>query len=319
MFDPELEQFKTAIILPAYAAAQGYRLDRKKSSRNSAVMRHPASNDKISIKRGADGHYEWFSWRTNAGGTIIDFVRHLRGLNLGEIRKELRPWIGEPPVPVPEFPALQKTEKNRIEVAARFARMKDASAGHPYLEGERTLPSSLLAHERFAGRIRIDARGNAVFPHFDADGLCGYEIKNSGLTGFASGGTKGLFMSHERPDDNSLIFCESAIDALSYAALFPDDHARYASLGGKLNREQPRLIKSAISRMPQQARIVAATDADEDGAKLAAEIHKAFLLAGREDLTFVRDEPQGFKDWNDELRAKPKPLLPYRPPEVLPR
>jgi hypothetical protein len=35
----------------------------------------------------------------------------------------------------------------------------------------------------FAGRIRIDVRGNAVFPHIDRDGVCGYEIKNRSFTG----------------------------------------------------------------------------------------------------------------------------------------
>jgi hypothetical protein len=37
----ELESFKTNINLTEYAAASGYRLDRKASSRNSAVMVHP--------------------------------------------------------------------------------------------------------------------------------------------------------------------------------------------------------------------------------------------------------------------------------------
>jgi hypothetical protein len=36
--------------------------------------------------------------------------------------------------------------------------------------------------------VRIDSRGNAVFPHFDGAGLCGYEIKNQRFTGFAAGG-----------------------------------------------------------------------------------------------------------------------------------
>ena len=31
------------------------------------------------------------------------------------------------------------------------------------------------------------------------------------------------------------------------------------------------------------------------------------------DLRFTMHEPFGFKDWNDQLRAKPHPLLPYRP------
>jgi hypothetical protein len=45
----------------------------------------------------------------------------------------------------------------------------------------------------FAGHIRIDVRGNAVFPHIDRDGVCGYEIKNRNFTGFAPGGEKGLW------------------------------------------------------------------------------------------------------------------------------
>ena len=43
MFDPELESFKTGIDLRAYAADQGYQLDRKESWRGSAVMRHANS------------------------------------------------------------------------------------------------------------------------------------------------------------------------------------------------------------------------------------------------------------------------------------
>ena len=53
--------------------------------------------------------------------------------------------------------------------------------------------------------MRIDSRGNTVFPHFDAAGLCGYEIKNRGFTGFAAGGKKGLWFSHARPDDRCLV------------------------------------------------------------------------------------------------------------------
>src|SRR5580698_64348 len=49
MSDPELESFKT-IDLRAYAAGQGYQLDRKASWRGSAVMRNQ-SDDKIIIKR----------------------------------------------------------------------------------------------------------------------------------------------------------------------------------------------------------------------------------------------------------------------------
>ncbi|MGO9338908.1 MAG: hypothetical protein ACLPY1_15525 [Terracidiphilus sp.] len=59
-------------------------------------------------------------------------------------------------------------------------------------------------------------------------------------------------------------------------------------------------------------------DADEDGAKLAEVVRKAVALTGRLDLRFTLQEPFGWKDWNDQLRAKPQPFLPYRPVEVAP-
>lgn len=314
MFDTELDKFKTAIDLRAYAAEQGYQLDRKESWRGTSVMRHPVSDDKVIIKRGMDGHYVYFSVRDDRdNGSIIDFVQFRQGLSLGTVRKELRPWIGQPPVAVPAFPVLHKTDKDRMKVEASWERMQDAVTGHPYLEKERALPGSLLALERFSGRVRIDGKGNAVFPHFDAEGLSGYELKNVGFTGFASGGTKALWLSHELPGDKRLVFCESAIDALSHAVLFPDNHARYASIGGKPNPQQPELIRAASARMPVDSEIVSAMDADKDGAELAGIVRKAVVLTGRLDLKFTVQEPFGVKDWNDQLRQKPQPLLPYRP------
>ena len=128
----------------------------------------------------------------------------------------------------------------------------------------------------------------------------------SNFTGFASGGRKALWLSHEFSGDNRLVLCESAIDALSHAVLFPDNRTRYASIGGKPNPQQPELIRAAIRRMPKYAKIIAAMDADEDGAKLADVVRKAVALTGRLDLKFTVQEPFGFKDWNDQLRKRPQ-------------
>ena len=190
-----------------------------------------------------------------------------------------------------------------MKVDEAFAWMEDVSV-HPYLESERAIPAALLQRDRFGGRIRIDARRNAVFPHFDADGLCGYEIKNLNFTGFAPGGTKGLWLSQEEPRDDRLILCESAIDALSYAALFLEERSRYASFAGQISPAQRELIRSTAARMPLKSTIVAATDADAEGGKLAAIIGEAIELTGRDDLTHVVCQPIGFKDWNDQLRKK---------------
>jgi hypothetical protein len=71
----ELEDFKSRINLSEYAAACGYRLDRKASSRNSAVMvRSPG--DKIIIALGADRHWIYFSvGEDRDSGSIVDFVQ----------------------------------------------------------------------------------------------------------------------------------------------------------------------------------------------------------------------------------------------------
>jgi hypothetical protein len=244
-------------------------------------------------------------------GTIIDFAQHRHRLSFGELRKELRPWIGRPAEALPFHP-LPTTTKDRTRVEKTYAKMQDATC-HPYLEDDRAIPAALLQSERFSGRIRIDAHGNAVFPHFDRAGLlCGFELKNRRFTGFASGGTKGLWLSVERPDDSRLVFCEAAIDALSYAVLFPDERTRYASVGGQLNPTQPELMRAAAAGMPPNANVIAAMDADVEGRKLAEVVRQAVELTGRDDLSFVLQEPVGYKDWNDQLRKRPKSPLPCR-------
>jgi hypothetical protein len=173
---------------------------------------------------------------------------------------------------------------------------------HAYLEEERGIPGFLLASPRFVGRVRVDDRRNAVFPHFDLSGLCGFEKKNRAFTGFSTGGVKGLWESHDQPDDNRLVLTESAIDALSYAALFPADRTRYRSIGGQVNDQQPGLIRAAALDMPTGSEIIAATDNDDAGRKLAAMIGQAVQSAGRSDLTFHIHQPQvEGSDWNDAL------------------
>jgi hypothetical protein len=84
--DTELEAFKE-INLTEYAAAQGYELDRKASSRNSAVMRR-GEGDKIIVARGQDGHWIYCAVHDarDPGGSIIDFVQHRDRCSLGRAR-----------------------------------------------------------------------------------------------------------------------------------------------------------------------------------------------------------------------------------------
>jgi len=248
--DLELDAFKREIDLRQFAVSVGYGIDRRESWRGSTVLRR--GGDKIVVKRNGNGHYVFFSVRDdNDHGTIIDFVQRRQNRSLGAVRQILRPWIGRPATPM-QFPALEPTSPDRMRVECAYRAMADVSR-YPYLEQDRCVPAVVLRSPRFVGRMRLDSRGNTVFPHFDVAGLCGYEIKNRGFTGFAAGGEKGLWLSHTRRDDRRLILTEGAIDALSHAVLFPDaeDQTRYASQGGKPSARQMGLLQATIAKLPE--------------------------------------------------------------------
>lgn len=306
--DSELDAFKREIDLRQFAVSLGYEMDRRESWRGSTVLRRDA--DKIVVKRNPNGHYVFFSVRDDRDhGTIVDFLQRRQNLNLGAVRQILRPWIGRPATP-PQFLALEPSSTNRMRVECAYRRMAHPQR-YPYLERARCVPAAVLLSPRFAGRLRIDSRGNTVFPHIDAAGLCGYEIKNRGFTGFAAGGQKGMWLSHARPHDRRLVIAESAIDALSHAALFPDaeDQTRYASLGGRPSARQTGLLQATVARLPEGAEIVAAFDADEAGRKLVDVIREAVAsVAGRTertDLIFKAHLPmREGDDWNQVLQRQ---------------
>lgn len=308
----ELEGFKRGVNLTEYAATRGFQLDRKASSRNSAVMVHPAG-DKIIVAKGSDGHWVYFSVRDPADhGSIVDFVQRRQGGTIGDVRKALRPWTGGPlpsaftrPPPSAFVRDLDHIPRDLAAVRARFEAMEPANGRQPYLEDVRRIPAAVLADPAFADRIRTDAYGGAVFPHYTRGGLlCGYEIKNQNYTGFASGGTKGLFVSRRTAeDDRRLVIAETAIDALSYAAVRGQPATRYASTGGELNPEQPELLVAAIAGLPDGAEVVLAVDHDDGGAKIGRRIEAAFAAAARSGLSLRYDRPPTpGEDWNDELR-----------------
>jgi hypothetical protein len=191
-YDAELDAFKREIDMRHFAASLGYEMDRRESWRGSTLLRRGADKIVVKRKRNRNGHYVFFSVRDDRdNGTIIDFLQQRQNLSLGAVRQTLRPWIGRPAATLSLFPKLEPSSPDRMRVESQYRRMAKALR-HPYLEHDRCLPATLLGARRFAGRVRTDSRGNAVFPHFDAAGLCGYEIKSRGFTWFCGRGRKGL-------------------------------------------------------------------------------------------------------------------------------
>lgn len=302
--DEELERFKTSINLTEFAASLGYALDKRESSRNSAVMRHPDGDKIIIAKNEATGAWMFFSIRDERdNGTVIDFLQKRGGGSLGRIRQKLRAWLGSPRPALPVSAYVQDLlpiTRDRAAVMAEWERAKPCF-GLPYLTGRGIGPETLLL-PRFAGCVRVDARNNALFPHFDRQGLCGFEIKNKDFTGFASGGVKGLWYSEARPTDKWLVIVESAIDAYSFHVLHGWNDARYMSTGGEFNPQQPELLRGAMEKLPASAVVILGFDLDDAGEKLAEDV-RAVAPAGRELRRMLPDAGTG-KDWNEMLKNR---------------
>jgi hypothetical protein len=303
MHDDELHRFKSDIHFLHYASDRyGYRRSRRESSVASHVLRHPATNDKIVVRKDRDGHWTYFSVRDDRDhGTIVDFVqRRTRHSSLGSVRQELRSWLGTAR-PLPETFDLPRRSApaERRSVAEVFEAAR-VSSTCDYLSARGLRPET-LSDPRFAGTWRVDARGNVLFAHRDDSGaLTGFEVKNRGFTGFASGGKKTAWQSRALPGDQGLVITESAIDALSHHQLYRDA-ARYVSTAGTPSSTQMVLLGRLLASLAPGTIVVAAVDSDEAGHKIASGIETLTRTLPR--LYFRRDTPAGAKDWNDVLQA----------------
>jgi hypothetical protein len=300
----ELEEMKR-IDLCQYAASRGFVFDRRNSSRCSAVMRH-SNGDKLIVGRSKSGQYIYFNAKGNDNGTIIDFVQTRDRVSIGEVRKLLRPWLGKNASPLRDLPALpfqlQPSEHDAARVLTNWIKAKPIGKTHEYLETMRCISREVLSHPAFEDRIRRDDRRNALFPHFNQSGLCGFEVKNHRWTGFSPGGIKGLGCSRPRPSDRRMILCETFIDLLSYATLKGIEGNRFFSTAGQISPAQGECLRSAVQNMPANSEVVFAFDNDDGGHKLA-ELVKAEIAATGARIVFDLP-PRPGDDWNDVLKRE---------------
>ncbi len=228
-----------------------------------------------------NGHYVFFSVRDDRdNGTVIDLLQRRQNLSLGAVRQILRPWIGRsrssrssPNWSRPgRTGCVSKARTGAWQTHSGF-RISNTSAVCPqqrcYRRGWRAACGSTPSATRYfhipMPRGCADTRSRIV----DSPALPPAE--------------KGLWMSHTQPADRRLILTESAVDALSHAALFPDaeDQTRYASLGGKPSSRQRELVQATIAKLPAGAEIVAAFDADGAGRQLVEVIREAVASIAR--------------------------------------
>ena len=306
--DAEIERLKAgvscAVLLERLPPP--WRLDRGESSRHSLKYRR-GEGEILIVNHDGRG---WWDPLSEAKGDIFTLVQHLDpGLSFRAARGLLRDFVGIAPT-FPEMLRTRRTQAASLSIVQRWERCQPLSRGSPawrYLTLQRGLPESILLAARMADAIREGPRGSAWFAHRDAASLLtGIEMRGADYRNFSVGGSKTLFRLPGGPGRPSrLAACESAVDALSLAAIerVRCDTLYVATAGGMGPATIAALQHLLLGLSSDPAGImIAATDADTPGRRYAGRLQEMAIEAGVRFGAIL--PPSGLNDWNDALRAR---------------
>ena len=287
----ELDLFKREINLVNFIIGQGFSVDNRKSDSRTTVLR--SGQAKVLCWKSATSDWLFHDLRSGLSGTILDWTRYQLGLSLGHARRVLRAFLGSsPPKPLPSHHASVKTPENATTGRSKAIHVwGDASwTPNPSYLRQRGLSPVSLGNHRFHDTFRTRLYA-VLFPNFDIDGLCGYEVrKEDGSKRFGKSTTRGLWHSNDIQDSETVVICESAIDCLSHFELYRWDCAYYIGLGGSIGRNS---LDYLIHLLDPSKHIIVATDNDKAGEDYYRQFQELFTNVDR--LT-----PIG-KDFNEDL------------------
>lgn len=303
--DKTLEKIKTDIDLVSFVISQGYQINKRKTSPNSIFL-EKSKDDLVIIAKDTDNHFIYFNPQNRSdSGSILDFVMNKQNKSLWQAKSDLQGLLGVC-IDLPkltEIPNLVKSTKNVIEVLKLYSDLEDISEKSKvseYLNKERGLLESDYLNERFKGKIKTDHYNAVIFPHFDKNGVIGWEAKNYNFTGCPKGSDKGIWASNRKKTDQNLVITESGLDCLSYYALKNDDITWFISTGGGWSPITEDMLVFASSKVHPGKTVVLAFDNDKAGEEYRKKA-KELLKDIAKDI--VDDIPEN-KDWNDDLKEK---------------
>lgn len=289
----ELNYFKSHINLVNYAQELGYCVIPKESTSNSIKLK--SLNQTIIISKANNNHYIYYNATTNKCGTIIDFLKEHKNYNLGKIRQELKKYLGHTASSATII--NEKSNKKNVEKQYDLTAIKNkysqtqAISCHSYLL-KRGISQEIQNSSKFQGKIRVNQYNTLVFPYYNKNGLCGFELKSINFKGFCKGGEKGLWASNNITEANKIVIVESVLDALSYEQLHGSSSTAYIGIGGQVTYKQLNLLKNIFEKY-QNSQFISCVDNDLAGEKL----HQKLLTIN---TNLIRKKSRN-KDFNEDL------------------
>jgi hypothetical protein len=276
-----------ALDFPRVAALFDYRLDERESSPHRLVLRRETDRGKLLVKREGD---RWLYCSCREGddrGTVLDFVMRRTG---GGIRAAADWLEALPPLPshtasVPPEPSSRPSDRPRL---ARIWRCCAAGTSNPWLTS-RGIPADVQAD--FQGCYRTGKGGDCLFAYRDDQGLCGLEVRNTGVKRAVRGSTRGLWSSPNLDVAGTVLLVEAPLDALAHSALYRQAFG-YVALGGSISASQLAWLATRLA--PPGRRVIAGFDNDEAGEGYTR------LVRNAAPFPVDRSRPVGV-DWTEDL------------------
>ena len=298
---PEQIERANLVNLPDFLRSQGFSL--KQVGREYILQEH----DSLHIKKNEAGEVgKWFRFSENRGGSNIQFVQEFMGLDFVSAVELLS---NEKAIPFHSHIASKAEPPKNREITLHES--KDLSRTMHYLHEARGLTIASLEKLTVKGRLSHEEKtGNAVFKIFDESGLLvGAEKVGTSVSvrfkSFDKGAANGYGFEMVIGEPKSTYFFESAIDAISFAALHSEQSDyRLVSMAGV----KPSVVTETMKRYAiSPENIYLCTDNDKAGNEFAEKLIARYP-------TMKRVTPNGAKDWNDILQGRMNKMKRYGNP-----
>ena len=292
--DPtELDRFKRDIDLVDYAERQGYQI--KKEGKRGDWHQLEKDGEVLIVTRKADHQVYLNTGDDRDKGSVIDFAKTRggdgHGLNLGQVRQQLREYLNDGPAPTRVYAApvdvsrlnglpvgdpdheRQQQEDRKTRLIAEVLGVNKELTDRTYLHG-RGITDSTIDSPAFQGRIftaQQNEHKNTAFPLYNEQGLASIEQKNEHYKNLLPLPKNGIWVSHPTQGKDTpverVVVSESAIDSLSHYQLKHEQDPKntiYIATSGTPTEAQVALIQRVIDKQ-EPREIVLANDRDAGG------------------------------------------------------